>query len=65
LLAIAILESIYREVDDESTSQTPFHVKIEITHYDEMNNKIYDIDIDINTNVWDHARNVMKPISSH
>jgi hypothetical protein len=38
-------------------------LQIEITHYDEMNNKIFDIDIDIN--VWDNARNVIEPISFH
>jgi hypothetical protein len=57
----------YSEVDDQNTSQTPFHVKIEITHYNEMNDKIFDIDIniDIDMNVWDNARNVIEPISFH
>jgi hypothetical protein len=39
----------------------PLHVKAEIEHYDEMNNKIFDIDIDMN--VWDDARNAIELIS--
>jgi hypothetical protein len=39
----------------------PLHVKAEITHDDEMNDKIFDIDM----NVWDNARNVIEPISFH
>jgi hypothetical protein len=38
-------------------------LQIEITDYDEMNNKIFDIDIDMN--VWDNTRNVIEPISFH
>jgi hypothetical protein len=30
-----------------------------------MNDKIFDVDIDIDMNVWDNARNVMNPISFH
>jgi hypothetical protein len=37
------------------------HVKMEITHYDEMNDKICDIDM----NLWDSARNAIEPISFH
>jgi hypothetical protein len=33
----------------------------EITHYNEMNNKIFDIDM----NVWDNARNVIELFSFH
>jgi hypothetical protein len=46
-------------------------LQIEITHYDEMNDKLFDIDIDINIdininmNVCDNARNVIEPISFH
>jgi hypothetical protein len=38
-------------------------LQIEITHYDEMNDKIFDNDIDMN--VWDNARNVIESISFH
>jgi hypothetical protein len=41
----------------------PLHVKAEMTHYDEMDDKIFDIDIDMN--VWVNARNVIEPISFH
>jgi hypothetical protein len=43
----------------------PLHVKVEITHYNEMNDKIFDIGIgiDIDMNMWDNARNVIEPIS--
>jgi hypothetical protein len=52
-------------------SAAPKLLQIEITHYDEMNNKIFDIDIDIdinidiNMNVWDTARNATELISFH
>jgi hypothetical protein len=51
----------------KAASQIPKHVQIEITHYNEMNDKIFDIDININfnMNVWDNARNVIKPFSFH
>jgi hypothetical protein len=32
-------------------------IHIEITHYNEMNDQIFNIDIDMN--IWDIARNVM------
>jgi hypothetical protein len=41
----------------------PLHVKVKIIHYDEMNDKIFDIDIDMN--VWDNAINVIDMISFH
>jgi hypothetical protein len=37
------------------------HVRKEMTHYNEMNDKIFDIDM----NVLDIARNVIKPFSFH
>jgi hypothetical protein len=43
----------------------PGHVKVEITHCDEMNNKMFDIDIDIDMNLRDNARNVIEAISFH
>jgi hypothetical protein len=45
----------------------PLHVKIEITHYDEKNDTIFDIDIDIDIEltVCDNARNVIEPVSFH
>jgi hypothetical protein len=39
----------------------PLHVREEIIHYNEMNNDIFDIDI----NVRDIARNAIGPISFH
>jgi hypothetical protein len=45
----------------KAPGQMPLHVKVEITHCDEMNNKIFDIDM----NVWDDARNVIEPTSFH
>jgi hypothetical protein len=47
----------------KAPGQMPLHVKIQITQYDEMNDKIFDIDIDMN--MWDNAINVMEPISFH
>jgi hypothetical protein len=47
MFAITIFESRDSEVDDQSTGQMPSHVKVDITHYDEMNDKIFDINIDI------------------
>jgi hypothetical protein len=38
----------------------PLHIQKEITHYNEMNNKIFNIDTGMN--MWDIARNVMEPI---
>jgi hypothetical protein len=38
----------------------PLHVQKEITHCDEINDKIFDIDM----NVRDNARNVIESISS-
>jgi hypothetical protein len=43
--------------------QIPKLLQIEITHYDEMSDKTFRIDIDMN--VWDNARNVIEPISFH
>jgi hypothetical protein len=47
--------------------QMPLHVTLEITHYEEIRNKIFniDVDIDIYMNVWDNARNAIEPISFH
>jgi hypothetical protein len=39
----------------------PLHVRKEITHYNEMNDKIFDIDM----NGWNTGRSVIKPISFH
>jgi hypothetical protein len=53
----------------KAPGQIPELLQIEITHYHEVNNKIFDIDIDvdidIDMNVWDNARNVIKLISFH
>jgi hypothetical protein len=35
----------------KATGQIPKLLQIEITHYDETNDKIFDIDIDININI--------------
>jgi hypothetical protein len=45
----------------------PLHVRKEITHNNEINNKIFDIDIDIyiDMNVWDIVRNRIERISFH
>jgi hypothetical protein len=40
------LNGEYSEFDDQNSGQTPLHVKIDVTHSDEMNDKIFDIDID-------------------
>jgi hypothetical protein len=39
--------------------------KHSLTLYNEMNNRIFDIDIRIDMNVSDNARNVIEPISFH
>jgi hypothetical protein len=55
----------------KTPGQIPKLLQIEITHYDEMNDKIFDIDVDIDVdididmNVWDNARNATEPISFH
>jgi hypothetical protein len=63
LFAAASFEWRYSEVGNRNTGKTPLRVKIEITHCDEMNDKIFDIDIDMN--LWDNVRNVTEPISFH
>jgi hypothetical protein len=45
----------------KASGQIRLHVKVEMTHYDEMNDKIFDIDM----NVYDNARNVIELISFH
>jgi hypothetical protein len=53
--------------------QIPKPFQSEITHYDEMNDKIFhidididgDVDVDIDMKVWDNARNVIESISFH
>jgi hypothetical protein len=49
----------------KAPGQIPLHIKGEIIHYDEMNDTIFDIDIDIDMNVLDNARNIIEPISFH
>jgi hypothetical protein len=53
----------------KATGQIPKLLQIEITHYHEMNDKMFDIDtnidINIDMNVRDNARNVIEPISFH
>jgi hypothetical protein len=49
----------------KALGQMTLPVNVEITHYDEMNDKIFDIDIDIGMNLWDNERNVIKLISFH
>jgi hypothetical protein len=43
----------------KTPGQMPLDVKVEITQYDEMNDRIFDIDM----TVCDNARNVIEPIS--
>jgi hypothetical protein len=43
----------------------PLYVKEKITYCNEMNDKTFDVDIDIDVNVWDNARNVIEPTSFH
>jgi hypothetical protein len=47
----------------KAPGQIPKLLQIEITHDDEMNDKIFNIDIDMN--VCDNRRNVIEPISFH
>jgi hypothetical protein len=39
----------------------PLYIQIEITHYCEMNDKIFNVDV----NMWGIARNAIEPISFH
>jgi hypothetical protein len=39
----AICKSTYSEVEDQCNGQMRLHVQVEITHYDEMNDKIFNI----------------------
>jgi hypothetical protein len=41
----------------------PLHVQKEVTHYNEINDKIFDLYIDIN--MWDIVRNVIELILFH
>jgi hypothetical protein len=45
----------------KAPGQMPLHVEIAITHYDEINDTMFDIDM----NVWDNAGNAIEPISLH
>jgi hypothetical protein len=45
----------------KAPGQIPKLLQIERTHYYEMNDKIFDIDM----YVWDNTRNVIEPISFH
>jgi hypothetical protein len=47
----------------KAPGQIPKLLIIEISHCDEMNDRIFVIDIDIDMNVWDNARNLIEPIS--
>jgi hypothetical protein len=39
------------------------HIQEEMTHYNEMNDKIFDVDIDMN--MWDNTIDVIESISFH
>jgi hypothetical protein len=60
-LLLPFLNQDIRKLPTKAPAQMPVHVRKEITHYDEMNHKI----IDINMNMWDNARNGMESISFH
>jgi hypothetical protein len=49
----------------KGAGQIPKLLQIEIIHYNEMNDKIFDISIDIDMNMCDNARNIIVPISFH
>jgi hypothetical protein len=64
-----LLRSFLNQDIMKLTIKAPGHfsklLQIEITHYDEMSDKIFDHDIDIDMNVCDNARNAIEPISFH
>jgi hypothetical protein len=39
------------------------HIRKEITHHNEMNDKMFNVDFDMN--MWDIARNIIEPILFH
>jgi hypothetical protein len=45
--------------------QTPLRIPKEITHSNEMDDQMFDIDIDMNMIMWDIPRNVTGSISFH
>jgi hypothetical protein len=47
----------------KTPGQMPLHIQKEITHYNEMNDKIFSIDIDMN--ICAIARNGIEPIFFH
>jgi hypothetical protein len=59
--ATAILNQYILKLTIKRACEIPKLLQIEITHYDEMNDKI----CDINMNVLDDARNVIESISFH
>jgi hypothetical protein len=58
-LAAIIDELRCSEVAEKASALMPLHVQKETTHYNEMNDKISDID----GNAWGIAGNVIEPIS--
>jgi hypothetical protein len=60
-LLLSFLNRTLLKLTIKSPDQMQLHVKVEITHYDEMNDKTFDIDM----NVWNNAGNVIEPISFH
>jgi hypothetical protein len=55
----AMLEHIICDRHSESADQMPLGVLKELTHYNEMNNQILDLDVDL----WDNARNAIELLS--
>jgi hypothetical protein len=59
------LNRYIRDLTIKTLGPILLHFKIETAYYDEMNDKIFDIDMNIDMNVCDNARNVIEPISFH
>jgi hypothetical protein len=61
LFSASVFEWIYSNVADQAPGPMPLQSQKGLTHYNEMNVKLFDID----TNVWDITRNAINVISFH
>jgi hypothetical protein len=59
VLVATLFEPMYSDGADQNT-QRPLHIQNEITHYNEVNDRVFNIDIDMN--IWEIARNVIEQI---
>jgi hypothetical protein len=61
LFTITILNRDIQKAPGKTVGQMSLHVRKEIIHSNEMNDQIFNVDM----NAWDNVRNVIKPIPFH